>query len=200
MAKVKQSFLSNLVGRDTYYDFKGYAKIIIAIGTCVLSIIFLLSFFVHWGFIRDLLNLVTGTSLLFIVYIAALVLAFDIEVDVDKPEKGYWSEPKKKHKPTAYKLTVVWGVVLIALGLSAIYFSNKYRKHYAFECSTFLVDHQAGIYHLDLHNDCEIAAEAGDLEKMKGYQIDKSYSLCDWCDDWAEDVESYYGTSKYYRK
>lgn len=200
MAIVKQSFLSNLVGRNTYDEFKGYAKIIIAIGTCVLSIIFLLSFFIHWGFIRGLLNLVTGTSLLFIVYIVALVFALDIEVDVDEPERGYWSEPEKKPKPTAYKLTVVWGVVLIALGVSAIYFSNKYRKHYAFECSTFLVDHQAGIYHLDWHNDCEVAAEASNLVKMKGYQIDNSYTLCDWCDEWAKDAEDEYGSNRYYRR
>ena len=67
--------------------------------------------------------------------------------------------------------------MLVALGISAIYFSNKYRKYYAFECDTFLVDHQAEIYHLDWDNDCEVAAEAGALEKMQGFQIDKSYTL-----------------------
>ena len=200
MAIVKQSFLSNIVGRNTYDEFKGYAIIIIAIGTCILAIILLLSFFFHWGFISSLLNLVTGTSLLFIAYIAALVLALDIEVDVDEPERGYWSEPENKPKPTAYKLTIVWGVLLIALGIGAIYFSNKYRKHYAFECSTFLVDHQAGIYHLDWDNECEVAAEAEDLEKMQGYQIDKSYTLCEWCEEWAEDAEDEYESDRYFRR
>lgn len=117
MAIVKRSFLSNIIGRNTYDEFKCYAKVIIAIGTCVLSIVLLLSLFFHWSFISSLLSLVTGTSLLFIAYIAALVL--DMEVDVYEPEKSYWSEPEKKPKPAAYKLTIVWGVVLVALGISA---------------------------------------------------------------------------------
>lgn len=35
MAIVKRSFLSNLIGRNTYDELKGYARKIIAIGTCV---------------------------------------------------------------------------------------------------------------------------------------------------------------------
>ena len=192
MAIVKQSFLSNIIGRNTYDEFKGYAKVIIAIGTCVLAIVLLLSIFFHWSFISSLLSLITGTSLLFIIYIAALVLALDIEVDVDEPEK--------KSKPAAYKLTIAWGVVLVALGISAIYFSNKYRKYYAFECNTFLVDHQTEIYHLDWDNDCEVAAKSGNLETMQGYEIDKSYTLCEWCEEWAEDAEDEYESNRYYRR
>lgn len=200
MALVKQSFLSNIIGRNNYDEFKGYSKVIIAIGTCVLTVILLLSILFHWSFISSLLNLVTGTSLLFIAYIVALVLALDIEVDVDEPERSYWPEPEKKPKPTAYKLTIVWGVVLIVLGISAIYFSNKYRKQYAFECDIFLVDHQARMYHLDWDNECEIAAEAINLEKMQGYQIDKSYTLCEWCEEWAEDAETEYESNRYIRR
>lgn len=200
MAIVKQSFLSNIIGRNTYDEFKGYAKIIIAIGTCVLAILLLLSFFFHWRFISSLLNLVTGTSFFFIAYVAAFILTLDIEVDVDEPEMSNWSESEKKTKSTVYKLSVAWGVVLIALGISAIYFSNKYRKHYAFECETFLVDHQAGVYHLDWDNECEVAAEAINLEKMQGYQIDKSYTLCEWCEEWAEDAEVEYESSRYFRR
>lgn len=200
MAIVKQSFLSNIIGRNTYDEFKDLAKVIIAIGTCVLAIVLILSLFFHWSFISSLLSLVTGTSLLFIAYIAALVLVLDIEVDVDEPEKSYWSEPEKKPKPAAYKLTIAWGVVLVALGISAIYFSNKYRKYYAFECDTFLVDHQTEIYHLDWDNDCEVAAEAKDLEKMQGYQINKSYTLCEWCEEWAEDAEDEYESNRYFRR
>ena len=192
MAIVKQSFLSNIIGRNTYNEFKGYAKVIIAIGTCILAIVLLLSLFFHWSFISSLLSLVTGTSLLFIAYIAALVLVLDIEVDVDEPEK--------KPKPAAYKLTIVWGVVLVALGISAIYFSDKYLKHYAFECDTFLVDHQARIYHLDWDNDCKVAAKSGNLETMQGYEINKSYTLCEWCEEWAEDAEDEYESNRYYRR
>ena len=193
MAKVKQSFISNLlcdyVDRDDYDKFKGYAKKIIAIGTCVLTVILLLSFFFHSSFISSLLNLVTGTSVLFILYIATIVIALDIEVEVDVPERSDWHQTKIKPKSIAYRLTFVWGTLLIAFGIAAIYFSNQYRKHYAFECDTFLVDHQRGIYHLDWDNDCEEAAESEDLIKMKGYEIDKSYIFCDWCKDFVEDAE-----------
>lgn len=88
MSTVKQSFLSNIIGRDTYNYIKSHAKAIIAPGSCILAIILSLSLCFHWGVISYLLNLVTGTSLLCIVYIAALVVILDIEVDVDEPEKN----------------------------------------------------------------------------------------------------------------
>lgn len=199
MSIVKQSFISYIIGRNTYDEFKRNAKIIIAIGTCILAIVILLSFFFHWGVISSLLNLVTGTSLLFIVYIAALIILLDIEVDIEEPE-SYLSKAEKRKKTTAYKFTIAWGIVLIILGVCAIYFSNKYRKHYAFECETFLVDHQRGIYHFDSDNDCEVADESESLDKMKGYQISSSYSLCEWCEEWAEDGEDYYGILRYEKK
>lgn len=200
MAIIKQSFLANIVGRNSYDAFKRYAKTIIAIGTCILSILLLLSYFFHCGFISHLLSLVTGRSILFVIYMVALVITLDIEVDVDEPESYYWSKQNQPAKPIAYKLTIVWGIVLILLGIGSIYFSNEYRKHYAFECDTFLVDHQARIYHLDLNIDCEVAAEANGLERMKGYQIDKSYTLCDWCKDWCYDAEVEYDSSRYFRR
>ena len=200
MAMFKQSFISNLLGKDKYDGLKSKAKIIIAIGTCILAILFLLTYFFHWGLLSTLLNLVTGTSLLFVVYIAALILVLDIEVDVEEPERYYWSEPEKLPKPTSYKLTIVWGVILIILGIGAIYFSNVYRKQYAFECDTFLVDHQKKTYHLDWDNDCEEAEMASRLEKMKGYQIDDSYTFCYWCEEWAEDAEAEYNANRFYRR
>ena len=200
MAIVKQSFISNLIGKENYDGFKEIAKIIISISTCVLAILFLLTDFFHWAFLSSLLNVVTGTSLLFIAYIAALILVLDIEVDVEVPERHYWSEQEKLPKPITYKLTIVWGVMLIVLGICAIYFSNKYRKHYAFECEAFLVDHQAEIYHLDCRNDCQVAANSVDLEKKKGYEIEESYTICYWCEEWAEEAEVEFESSRYFRK
>lgn len=200
MAIVKQSFLSNIIGRNTYDDFKDYAKRIVIIGTCVLVIVLPFSFFFHTEFINYLLNLAIGGSLFFIAYIAALVLLLDIEVDVNEPEKDYRSKQEKEPKPIAYKLTIIWDIVLIILGLCAIYFSNEYKTHYAFDCDTFLVDHQARVYHLEWCDDCEIIAEADELEELKGYQIDKSYTLCEWCEEEAQALEEEYGHSKYYRR
>ena len=129
-----------------------------------------------------------------------MLLDIEVDVEVDELERYSWKKPKKRPKPTSYKLTIVWGVVLIILGIVAIYFSNDYRKQYSFECDTYLVDHQAKIYHLDWDIDCEVAAEASHLEKMSGYEIDKSYTLCDWCECWAEDAEAEYEASRYFRR
>ena len=197
MAIVKQSFISNIIGKNNYDDFNGKAKIIIAIGTCILSILLSLTYFFHWGFLSELLNFVTGTSLLFIAYVASFILVLDIEVDVDEPEKDYWSESVKQPKPIQYKLTIVWGVIMIIIGIGAIYFSNDYRKQYSFECETHLVDHQKKIYHLNKDIDCEVAAESSHLVEMKGYEIDKSYKFCDWCECWAEEAEAEYEANGY---
>lgn len=200
MSIVKQSFLSNILGRSTYDESKGYAKLVIAIGTCILLLLFILSNFVHWGFVSNLLNLVTGTSLLFIAYIAALIIVLDIEVDVEEPERDYWSSKVESKKPITYKFTIVWSILLVLLGIAAIYFSNGYRKQYAFECETFLVDRASGIYHLDF-DDCEEAEEAAKLEEMKGYEIEKlNCTFCDWCKEWLEDAEADYESSRYYRR
>lgn len=188
MAIVKQSFISNILGRNTYNDIKYYAKKVLVVGTSILCLLFLLSLICHFGFVSDLLSLVTGTSILFLAYIVSLIIVLDKEVDVDEPDPFIRGNSKKTNSKS-YKLTVVWGVILIAFGGLAMFFSNKYRKHYAFECSTFLVDKQACVYHLDFDNECEDAAKSNNLEKMQGFQIDKTYTFCEWCKEWAEDAE-----------
>lgn len=205
MAVIKQSFLSNLLKclfGDIYDDLlKPYARIIVAIGTCVLCILVGLSTICHYSFVSQLVNLTTGTSLIFIVYVLALIVLLDIEVAIEKPDFYYHtSKPTKKPKTMEYKLTIVWGVVLIFLGIGAIYSTNKYRKQYAFECSSFLVNHNTKIYHLDWDNDCEVATEASNLEKMKGYQIKKSYRLCEWCQEWAEETGASYINEHFSKK
>ena len=49
MSTVKQSFLSNIIGRDTYNYIKSHAKAIIVPGSCILAIILSLSLCFHWG-------------------------------------------------------------------------------------------------------------------------------------------------------
>ena len=109
--KVKQSFLSNVVGND---GVTRNAKEITMVGTCILFVLFLFSFYFHNYFLCGLLNLVTGLSPLFIVYIAACILYLDKKVDIEEPLKFYIEKPIQKPKPKTYKLTVVWGIVLIA--------------------------------------------------------------------------------------
>ena len=131
-------------------------------------------------------------SLLFVAFVIEAILLLDKRVDVDEPRQDAWEKTEKEPKPIAYKLTIIWGMALMLLGIVAIYFSNKYRNGYAFECETFLVDNEAGIYHYEWNDDCEKAEEAETLEEMKGYQIDKSYILCEWCKETQEDMESEY--------
>lgn len=197
MKIVKQSFLSNFINRDLYHDLMGLAKLIAVIGTVIVAILFGLTFICHSSIVCELFSWVSGTSLLFIIYIVAVVLVLDVTVDVEEPESRFEECPPK---PGKYKLTIVWGVILVLLGVAAIYFSNKYRKQYTFECETFLVDNQAGIYHLNWDNHCEVADEAYDLVKMQGYQIDTSYTFCDWCEEWMEDAEDTYESNRYFRR
>ena len=186
----KQSFISNLFGQNTYAEFKGVAMLVFLIGTGILIVLYILSLFFHAGIISYLMNLTNGYSLLFLGYIIATIILFDIEVDVEEPEKNYWNDKKEDSKPLKYKLTIVWGVILLIFGVAAIYFSNKYRNHYAFECDTFLVDEKAGIYHLDWDIECSVAEEAESLVEMKGYQIDKTFTFCEECQEWLDDAES----------
>ena len=191
MSIVKQSFISNIISKSTYDQFLGYAKVIVAVGSCLLAICIGLSYFFHSSIINWFIQLFTGTSLLFIAYIAAWILILDVQVSVDEPERYAWKESEKVQRPFKYKLTIIWGIILIILGISAIYISNKYRKHYAFECGTYLVDTQQHIYHVDLNDDCDVANEAEGLEEKYGYEIDDSYRLCESCKDFLDEMESY---------
>ena len=95
MAIVKQSFLSNLIGENSYEKYSGLAMKIVGIGGFVLIPLFTLSQFFHAGIINYLLNLLTGTSLLFISYIAACILLLDIRVNVEQPEQEWWEKKKE---------------------------------------------------------------------------------------------------------
>ena len=201
MATVKKSFLSNIIGKNLYDELKDYAKPIFLIGTVILVLLFLLSFFVHWRFVSRMLNLVSGTSLLFIVYVAASILFLDKEVEVEGSFCYYGYDSNQMPKTRSFKLTIVWSVVLLLVGLSAIFFSNRYRKQYSFDCSTILVDQSAGIYHLEWIDDCEVAADSDGLVEMKGYEIKgRGYKICDWCKEYAEDVEDAYYSYMFYRR
>ena len=182
----KQSFLSNMLG-DTYSNLKRVAIWVSLLGTAILIVLYILSKYFHSGFVSSLLNLTSGVSLLFIGYIAAIIVLADRRVDVDEPEYYLYNE-KKEPKPFKYKLTIAWGVILLAFGIVAIYYSDKYKTHYAFECDTFLVDVKTGIYHLTWNDDCSIAEEAERLDEMQGWQIDQSFQFCGECQDALEDA------------
>lgn len=195
----KQSFLSNLLGDETYENWIGYARIVIAVGTIILMALFGLSHFFYSSIVSYLLRLVTGMSLLFIAYVAMWVLLLDIKVNVDEPEEMRWEVNKEVVKPIPYKLSAMWTIVLIIFGIFAIYYSNKYRKNYAFECETFFVDKQARVYHLNW-TECDAIENVENLEEAQGYQIGSDFSLCDECKEIAEDAEAEYESDRSFRR
>ena len=115
------------------------------------------------------------------------ILLLDIKVSVDEPETYSWKEQEDIQKPISYKLSTLWFIILVLLGISAIYFSNKYKKQYIFECDTFLVDRQTHTYHLDW-TECDNSKNAVSLDKLQGYQIEKDFSLCEECKEIAEEA------------
>lgn len=197
---MEQSFISNLFGENTYNEFLDHARIILRIGSAFLFVVYLLAFHVHWDFIYGLLNIFTGYSIFFLPYIAAWIVFFDFQVEVDDT-KDYWDDKPKK-KPFNYKLTVAWGIFLLALGIAAVHYSHQFKNHYQFECNTFLVDLKAGIYHLENNWDCSCIEDKHRLVEMKGYEIQKhgNLTLCIGCEEWADDINFSYGVDRYYRK
>ena len=192
------SYIKKLLGDRTYEEFRGYAKTYIPIATIILVVLLVISQFVHWRIVSWLLNLALGTSLIFIAYILGVILLLDFGVDVEMKEDwdGRLSLPEVM--PSNFKSTIIWTYTLLILGIAAIYFSNKYRKNYSFECQTFLVDKNRGIYHLEDNNDDE------DMEyttEMKGYELENyNYTFCESCREWVEEMESEYAAERYYRR
>lgn len=193
------SFLKKILGRDIYNKIKEYANRYIIIATSILIALLVLSLLVHYSFISRILRLLIGFSPIFIGYILGLIVWLDKGIDVTLQE-NYENYSFNEKELKGFNKTRVSGITLIFLGVIAILLSNTYKKQYTFECETFLVDHSKGIYHLNWDNNCKVAAQSSILEKMKGYQIDKSYYFCNWCEDWAYDAETEYNSNRFYRK
>lgn len=199
MATRSYSYIKKLIGNQNYKEFRGYAKKYIPIATIILVILLVLSQFVHWGIVSWLLNLVLGTSFLFITYLLGVILLLDFGVDVEMKEdwNGRLSLPEVM--PSNFKNTIIWAYILLILGIVAIYYSNKYRKKYAFECQTFLVDENRGIYHLEDGNDDDKDMEY--TTEMKGYELeDYNYNFCESCREWDEEMKSEYAAERYNKK
>ena len=198
MAIRNYSYIKKLLGDQNYEKFRGYAKTYIPITTIILVVLLVISQFVHWRTVSWLLNLALGTSLIFIAYILGVILLLDFGVDVEMKEDwdGRLSLPEVM--PSNFKNTIIWAYTLLILGIAAIYFSNKYRKNYSFECQTFLVDENRGIYHLEDGNNDE---DREYTTEMKGYELENyNYTFCESCREWVEEMGSEYATERYYRR
>lgn len=188
----KYSFIKDIMGHSTYEGCKECARRCIPIATIVLIIVYVLTNMFHWTILSFILNLTTGTSLVFLAYIVGVVLLLDYGVVIEPVEHWDGTRSMPEKKPQEYETTKIWGITLIILAIAAIYFTNKYRKQYAFECETVLVDPQKGIYHLDGYNeDCEEITEYTHLYPMKGYKAEELHcTFCPACEEWVEDAKS----------
>ena len=180
MSIVKQSFLSNLLGKSTYEDFSCFARYIVGLGSFILIVLFFLSYFFHSGIVLELLKIAVFSPLL-IAYVIACILLLDVRINIEKTEQIRRERAKNTPKPFKYKLTIVWTIILLILGVTVICFSFRYAIKYEFECTTFLVDHKTHLYHSDWNDVCEKMQDAEDLELMHGYEIDDTYSFCKEC-------------------
>ena len=182
------SWLRKILGPNTYNETRGLAKKCIPIASLVLVVVFVLSQFVYWNWLSEVVDLLFGGSLIFIAYILGLITLLDVgvnvEMGVDRPD--HYSRPK--NTPKAYKATIVWGICLIIMAIAAVYFTNKYRNNYAFECETFLVDESNGVYHIK-DADCQ---EYDNAVSMMGYQIEgRGFTFCESCKDWTLEMREY---------
>ena len=67
MATGTISFLKNIIGCGRYDEFKYIAKRYIPIASIFLVVVFALTYFFYWSVLSWILNLITGTSLIFLL-------------------------------------------------------------------------------------------------------------------------------------
>lgn len=197
----RTSFLEE-IAPDTYRflsELRPYA--IIYLG--VLAIVILLSLFVQWNIVKLFIDCMMGWTLLSIPFIGVLIVVFDKGIYLPQDER---SKPTSK-KSVSYRFSMIWGIFLIVVGLVTLYFSNQYKKFYAFQCQTFYLEHPTGVYHL--RDRCEYIGldenekpiEGISISKVKGIDLlDEDHALCVACGEWAEDAEMDFETNRYYRR
>ena len=101
----RQSFISNFFGDNTYEYLRSIAFQVFPIGAVVLLILYVLAHFFHSDVINYFLNLTNGLSLLFIGYVVVAIVFFDIQVDVEEPDRVFLRKEKKEaHKVSSKNL------------------------------------------------------------------------------------------------
>lgn len=180
-------------------ELKPYALIYVV----VLAIVVLLSLFFQWSIVKFFIDCMMGWTFLSIPFIGVLIVVFDKEIKLPKVEK--WAP--KPPKPASFKFSMIWGCFLIVIGLVTLHFSNQYKRNYAFQCQTFYLEQPTGIYHL--RDNCEYIGLNEEEEPIEGISVsevkgidllDKDYTPCDACREWAEDAEMNYEMNRYYRR
>lgn len=196
----KTSFLKELVP-DTYQFLKGL-KPIASLYAVVLCIMVVLSLFRQWSFIKFFIDCMMGWTLLSIPFVGVIIVVFDKEFKVG----DIFFNIKLHHKEMPYKISMIWGIVLCVAGLAALYYSNRYKKYYAFQCQDFYLEETTGVYHI--LKDCEYIGMNEDdnqvdnpsIVKLSGKDLlDTNYELCEACKEWAKEAETEISSYQYRR-
>lgn len=197
----RTSFLAE-TAPDTYRflsELKPYALIYAG----VLAVAILLSMFFQWNVVKFFIDCMMGWTLLSIPFVGVLIVALDKEILLPQAER--W-EPTPE-KPISYKFSMIWGIILILSGITALYFSSQYKKHYSFQCQSFFLEQPTGIYHLSEKceyigfNEDEEPIDNVTLSKVTGKELlEYDCDFCDACREWAEDTEMEYESSRYSRR
>lgn len=158
-------------------------KIFIPIYLLVTGIVYGLTHIVYYSFVAQLLDILAGYSLLSLGFFCILIALLDIKIKEGKNFK------------IKYTFTILWTLVLSCAGVVALFFSQKYIKHYRYECSTFLVDTKTRCYHIP--DGCD-DTDLNDLQRMKGYEIiSNDYTFCESCEEFLDDAEDEYEFNRY---
>ncbi len=194
------SFLKELVP-DTYQFLKSLRPIALLYAV-VLCIMVVLSLFLQCGFIKFFIDCMMGWTLLSIPFVGVIIVVFDKEFKVE----DILSKTKFHHKEMPYKFSMVWGIVLCVAGLVALYYSNRYKKYYAFQCQDFYLEETTGVYHI--LKDCEYIGINKDdtlvdnpsIVRLSGRDLlNTNYEFCEACHEWAEEAESEVASYQYRR-
>lgn len=185
------------------YRFLSELKPVALVYACVLTLATILSLFFQSSLIKFFIDYLMGWTLLSVPFVGVLVVILDKEIDLPQ-KKWYESEPPK---PTSYKRSKIWGIFLLIAGIIALYYSNRYKEYYAFQCQTIYVEQPREIYHL--FKACKHIGKDSDGNSIEDYLLietngadllNSNYELCDACREKAEDAGSDYITNQYYRK
>jgi hypothetical protein len=189
-----KSFLEELFEVRNTEDIKWLARLYIGIYSFILIVFFVVSHYLYWKFLSEIFSLLTGASLFGLLFIVAFAYSFDLHKKVAKRFQCY---AEKK----IYKISVVFGVILVGIAIFIQYTLDVMTDHYEFQCGTYLVDINNGIYHI-LWCDCESLQEAGSIVEMRGYEIEQTTNceLCEECKWIVEDAIDAYESDMYYRR
>ena len=196
MTKKELPFLASLQfwSGNTRSELFENAKNIAIGGTIFLAVLLLLTQFLYWGLLARLVRLCTGFSLLFYVYLGAVMIVLDRKVDAEverqELDENHFRFDYKPKKPIIHPVLNgrFWLALLQALGLLAagVCFSvltSRFKKDYLFDAETFYVTENT--FHF--MSDCQGWKNG---ESMSGHEIlEKGYSMCSNCRELAEEYE-----------